>query len=123
MIAQAIRFGLVGSLATVIHLVVGWTLLLADVGPTISNLTAFAVAFGFSFLGHSKYTFANVKSSRHRAFFRFVGVASFGFLVNHLLFLGLLHQTEFASGACLFVSTCFAAVATFVLLQKWAFRA
>ena len=55
---RALRFGLVGVVATATHMVVAIALLkLAGFHPVLANMTAFCVAFFVSLVGQTLFTF------------------------------------------------------------------
>ena len=118
---QAARFGLVGIIATAVHMSVGASMILAGVGPLLSNCLAFLIAFGVSFAGHFRYTFYGQASAPGRAFCRFMAVAVAGFLINQSILAVLVQATALPAELCLLVSTGIAAVSTFVLSKRWAF--
>ncbi|WP_417521233.1 GtrA family protein [Marinobacter sp.] len=85
---QLIRFGLVGGLATIVHLGMAWWILFTwpDVSPFLVNFFAFVVAFQVSFWGHSRYTFRQKGSA-----LKFLAVTLSGFGINNgLLWLFLM---------------------------------
>lgn len=121
MIRQAARFGLVGIIATAVHLAIGATMIFVGVPPATANVFAFLIAVGVSFTGHFYYTFPKHTSSHIHAFWRFTAVALIGFLINQLLLIGLLLIPSFANIACLVASTAFAASISFLLSKRWVF--
>ncbi|MFX0540888.1 GtrA family protein [Roseovarius sp. S4756] len=123
MIGQILRFGLVGGTATMVHLLVGVTLIQADWLPVLANAAAFCIAFIVSFAGHFGYTFAEGATSMRAALIRFVAVALAGFTANEALLSGLLSRNLLAPSFTLILSTGLVALATFALARKWAFAA
>ncbi len=93
---------------------IGWN-------PLLSNLLAFLIAFGASFVGHFRYTFQGQAHSQGRAFYRFIAVAVVGFLANQSILAGLVWTTNLPAELCLLLSTGVAAVSTFLLSKRWAF--
>lgn len=84
---QIVRFGLVGGLATLLH--VGVFVSLADGAgfhPQMANLLAWLAAFALSFLGHFHWTFRESPGRPTRrardALVRFLGVSLFGLVLN-----------------------------------------
>ncbi len=122
MLKQMIRFGLVGTLATFVHMVIGSLLIASGWNPLYANLIAFATAFLVSFVGHLGYSFADQDANPARAFQRFAVVALIGFACNEALLLGLTTQGVFSNTVALWVSTGFAALFTFALSRRWAFH-
>ncbi len=86
-IKQGLKFGVVGLIATPIHVAI-FVLLIETTGmhPSYANALAFVVAFSASFLGHLHWTFAVPGNSTRRPWGRpllkFVVVALFGFALN-----------------------------------------
>lgn len=104
LLGQLLRFGLVGGLATLVHLLAAWWMLRVWVegSPFLINFVAFLMAFQVSFWGHSRFTFREKGSP-----WRFLLVTLSGFAVNS----GLL-WVFLALG----VSSTFAAICLSVLL-------
>lgn len=119
---QMIRFGMVGALATFVHMVIGSLLIGAGWNPLSANLLAFATAFLVSFVGHLGYSFVEQDVTPSQAFRRFAVVALIGFVCNEALLLGLTSQGFFSDTVALWISTCFAALLTFTLSRRWAFH-
>lgn len=82
LIGQVLRFGLIGGLATLVHLLVAWWVLRmwAEGSPFLVNFIAFVVAFQVSFWGHSLFTFRQKGSA-----WRFLLVTLGGFAINSSL--------------------------------------
>lgn len=121
MLGPALRFGLTGGAATLVHLGVAIALIRSGTAPLIANAAAFATAFAVSFLGHHLFTFAGHGAAAGRAFGRFAIVAAIGFLVNETV-LYLLPGIGLAGpGHAVLISTGVAALCSFVLSRGWAF--
>ncbi len=123
MIRQVFRFSLIGGAATLIHLLVGVTLIHAGWGPLIANAAAFCVAFIVSFAGHFGYTFSADSSSMSGSLVRFLVVALTGFATNEVILAGLLTRHILSPTTTLIVSTGLVALGTFILCRRWAFIA
>lgn len=121
MIRRIARFSSVGAAATLIHLLVGVTLIHAGWMPMIANAAAFAVAFFVSFAGHFGYTFSSNTNSLTRSLVRFMAVAFVGFATNEAILAGLLTRHMLSPTATLIVSTSLVAFFTFALCHRWAF--
>lgn len=68
---KALRFGIVGLLATFVHVgMVIWLYDVTSLHPVIVNTIAFFTAFILSAIGHIYYTF-NIKSERAKAVLKF----------------------------------------------------
>lgn len=121
MIRQIFRFSFVGAAATLIHLLVGITLIDAGWRPVIANAAAFCVAFMISFAGHFGYTFSYRGNSISASFLKFVAVALCGFAANEAILAGIRARGLLPPAMTLIVSTRAVAVLTFLLCRRWAF--
>jgi putative flippase GtrA len=108
MIAQVFRFGLIGVLATLLHMVVG--------------ATAFVIAFVVSFMGHFGYSFPDRTADPRRALIRFAAVACGGFAVNETMLAVLIGSDLVAQIPALVLATGTSAVLTYFASRNWAFR-
>lgn len=122
MIGQILRFGAVGGLATMVHMLIGTMLIQSGQAALVANCAAFAIAFAVSFLGHISFSFGNQTVDPVAALARFGGVAVLGFGVNQGVLLALLRLTELPAMPDLVVSTTVAAAISFALCRGWAFR-
>lgn len=116
------RFGVVGAVATGVHLVVGLGLHHgAGLVPFWANLVAFCCALGVSFLGQTRLTFPDATADGG-AFLRFAGVALTGLALNQVLV--WLVTSAFGGPYWLALTIIFATVPwiTFALLKFWALR-
>ncbi len=120
---SAMRFGLVGGLATCVHILVGGVLILSGTSASTANIIAFCLAFFVSFSGHYGYSFSSPDIPISRSLRRFLVVALTGLAVNQTLLLGLVHTTILPPTIALSVSTLVTAALTYVLSQHWAFLA
>ena len=120
---QLLRFGIVGLLATFVHMVIGFLLIQSNWLPVMANLLAFIIAFLVSFIGHLGFSFANQVVSLSSALWKFALVALIGFACNEVLLILLLSEGELTDTVSLWISTGCAAVLTFALSRVWAFRA
>lgn len=59
MLHQFLRFGLVGGLATLVHLLVGTTLIHSGWPALTANPVSFLIAFVVSFMGHFGFSFSD----------------------------------------------------------------
>lgn len=124
LVDMLLRFLIVGGLAFALH----WSVVVLIVSqlkimPVAANVAGFAVAFMLSYLGHKNWTFSAREQAYGRTFFRFAGVAVFGFAINEGLYAFLLHSFALDYRICLVFTLTVAAVATFVLSRLWAFDA
>ena len=116
-----VRFGLVGGLATLVHLLVGGTLIMTGTSPTTANVIAFAVAFFVSFAGHYGYSFASHNAPMARSLRRFVIVALIGWGTNQTVLVLRIKLTHVQDLLALGISTTCGAAVTFTLSKYWAF--
>lgn len=87
MIRQFFRFGMIGVIATLVHVVVALLLHhLLEVSPLWSNAIAFITAWLVSYAGNWVWTFEAATTHRHSAP-RFLIVALAGFALNQLIVL------------------------------------
>ena len=118
----AARFGLVGTLATTIHIAIVWMLLSETALPVLmANTIAFVCAFGFSFVGNYLWTFGSPGSPR-RAMRRFLTISVSAFLINSVLLgtileLGWFNQTVAAIGSAAVIP-----IITFFASRLWGFN-
>jgi putative flippase GtrA len=84
LLAQLLRFGVVGLLATALHAgVYGLAVSRFAIAPLLANPLAFAVAFSISFVGHHRWTFAG--HGADGAMPRFLATALLGLASNQCL--------------------------------------
>lgn len=122
-IGEILRFGGVGGVSTLAHMAIGTALITLGIPPLLANIIAFSLAFGVSFYGHHKITFANNGRNARAAFQRFLVVALIGFSINEGLLALMLWTTAIAPQKALLISTGLAAVSTYFLSRNWAFAA
>lgn len=119
---QLLRFGLVGTSSTVVHIVIGTILIQSGSPPLIANAFAFATAFLVSFVCHLGYSFADQEPEPARALWRFGLIAVGGFLGNEAFLAVSLAMQLLPHMAALGVSTTCAASLTFCLSRHRSFR-
>jgi putative flippase GtrA len=117
----AVRFGLVGVIATGVHIGVVWILLSCTTLHTlIANAIAYLTAFGFSFSGHYVWTF-RASGTLFRAMRRFLGISGSAFVLNTLVLAAILRGGWVSP----FISTILAIfiipVITFLASRFWGF--
>ncbi|MFT5698324.1 MAG: putative flippase GtrA [Desulforhopalus sp.] len=120
--ALAVRFGIVGTIATVIHLLVVALLISETSLPTLSaNTLAFMTASGLSFTGNYLWTFQS-PGGPGKAMCRFLFISVSAFSINTLILAALL-QTDYLSP---FFSAVFSALVvpaiTFFASRLWGFK-
>lgn len=115
-------FGAVGASAAAVHFCVVWLLVDAWRWPALgANVMGFLLAFGVSFVGHHRLTFAAQQAKGREALPRFFGVAVLGFVCNELLY-ALLLQMGVEYRLALFMVLLAVAAMTWWLGRHWAFR-
>lgn len=118
-----LSFGIVGALATFVHMVNGYLLIQAGWNPLVANLLAFAIAFLVSFIGHLEFSFADQDVSLSRALRRFAVVALIGFGLNEALLVALLSLGVVSNTIALWTSIGMVAILTFFLNRRCVFCA
>jgi putative flippase GtrA len=116
-----IAFGVVGTSAALVHLIVVSLLVPVGLHPLAANVAGFLSAFAVSFRGHRRWSFPQAHSARPRALRRFFIVAIAAFAMNELLYGILLQTTSLDYRATLVVVLSVVAVSTFVASRHWAF--
>lgn len=118
----AVRFGLVGILATAIHITILWMLLSKTLLPALmANTIAFVGAFGFSFAGNYLWTFGSPGSPR-RAMLRFLTISASAFFLNTILLGTILEFGWFDPTSAAIGSAAVIPVITFLASRLWGFR-
>jgi putative flippase GtrA len=118
---MAIRFGLVGFLATVVHITLVWFILKNTVFlPIEANALAFLFAFGISFSGNYVWTFRSPGSPR-RAMIRFFVISVSAFMVNSLFLVLLIHKGWFSPVISAVISASVVPVISFAASRIWGF--
>ena len=116
------RFGIVGVLATLVHLIIVWNLIHFDfASPLLANLIAFLIAFSVSFVGHYRWSFGS-SSPKVQALFRFASIAAIGFLINSCLLSVLIWREMLLAEWAAVVSTFVVPPCTYLLSRFWGFK-
>ncbi|WP_095588807.1 GtrA family protein [Actibacterium ureilyticum] len=120
---QALRFGLVGGLSTLVHMAVAQGLLAFDLASLgWSNVLGFVTAFFVSFFGHYHFSF-----QRNTPFLRSMGrygvIALMGFAVNNFVLIGLVAMNVLPESVALAIAIIIVPVGTFVASRFWGFTA
>lgn len=122
MLNQFLRFGLVGALATLVHMLIGVTLIHSGWPALVANPIAFLIAFVASFMGHYGFSFSDQEREMATSLKRFALVAGGGFVLNETILALLIWSTPLLHIASLILSTGVAAIVTFIASRNWAFR-
>jgi putative flippase GtrA len=118
----AARFGVVGIAATVVHILIVWTLLSVTLlSALVANTFAFLIAFGVSFAGNYLWTFGSPGCPAQAAR-RFFVISGGAFAVNILLLASLVHGAWLSPVASAIVSAAVIPVITFTANRLWGFR-
>ena len=119
---QFLRFGLVGALATLVHMLIGVTLIHSGWPALAANPVSFAIAFVVSFMGHYGFSFSDQEVDIVTSLKRFSIVACGGFIANEALLAVLVWSGGVPQILALVFSTGTAAVGTFFASRNWAFQ-
>jgi putative flippase GtrA len=119
---KLIKFGIVGIVALTVHFIVAIVLVTLKCPPLLANLAGFLIAFQFSFVGHSLWTFELTGKNRGKQKIRFFTVAILGFLINELSYFFLISFLNVDYRIALFFVLFFVSALTFILSQLWAFK-
>ncbi len=122
MLNQFLRFGFVGAIATLVHMLIGAMLIHSGWTALVANPISFLIAFVVSFMGHYGFSFSDQEKEMATSLKRFALVACAGFVVNETLLALLVWLTPLPQIASLIISTGAAAIVTFVSSRNWAFR-
>ncbi len=115
-------FGLVGASAALLHFCVVWLLVSQwQMAALAANVAGFVLAFGVSFVGHHRFSFASSQAKTGAALPRFAIVALLGFSCNELLY-GLLLAAGLEYRLALLLVLLAVAAMTWILSRHWAFR-
>lgn len=116
---QILRFLVIGSGATLVHIITGMLLLFIykeSIPIFLINFIAFVFAFLFSYFGHKYFTF-----KANGNLIKFLCVAILGFVFNNL-FLYLEIKAGFDRKIALPISIAVIPVATYFLSKIWVFN-
>lgn len=119
---QGLRFASVGGVATVIHVLVAWLAVRAgSATPLWGNAAGFACAFGVSYAGHFRWTFA-ARAAHGASLPRFLTVALGGWGVSSALVWALAGGGRWGIELALVAVFLVVPPATWALSAAWAFR-
>jgi len=128
---QLIRFGIVGLIATIIHVIIFVILIeFADWSGSASNLTAFFVAFFFSYFGHYFYSFKDrfvVTTTKKDVlymptFLKFCTVSAGGFFINALIAWGVVDSLQLDYWIAVVMMLTVTPITVFLFSKNWVFR-
>jgi putative flippase GtrA len=119
---QLSRFGVVGIIATAVHVTVGLGLHNGlGMRPLWANLIAFCCALMVSFLGQTRLTFPDATADGG-AFVRFTTVAVTGLSLNQIIVWLVTSLFAGPYWLALIIIICTVPGLTFLLLKFWALR-
>jgi putative flippase GtrA len=122
MFLQLIRFGIVGSCAAAVNmLIVIWLVENFYLNPLLANIFAFLIAFNISYIGHRHWSFANTKLRHRTSIPRFLLVAISSFILNEGLFYLFLNLFHWYYILALLLALLIVPIFTFVTSKFWAF--
>jgi putative flippase GtrA len=126
LLAQGLKFGTVGGLATAIHLSFFVLCIeFAGMQPFWANFPAFAIALLVGYAGHLRWTFRNPDGMGPAAwpfaFLKFTATAAFGLLLNSLIVLGTVDMFGLPYGYAMVLMATATPGAVFALSKYWAF--
>ena len=121
---QLLKFGTVGVLAAMVHMLAVVLLVESEMLPPLyANIGGFLLATNVSYLGHRHWTFHASQSSRYlTSHLQFLFVAAFSFCLNEGLYYLLLSYTHLPYALALFIVLAIVPPITFLLSKFWVFR-
>lgn len=122
--ATALRFAIVGALATLTHAATALVFLNAGLLQAFpANIAGFLIAFIVSFSGHHFWSFAHLKdgASTRRRMRRFFLLALCGFALNSGILASWLALTDWPEAVGILISIAAVPVMTFLGARLWAF--
>lgn len=120
---QMIRFGITGSMATLLHFAV--VVLLVETQhmyPLTANIFGFFTGFIVSFSGHRFWTFSETTRTVRASLPRFFLIAALNFAGNQTLYYLLLEKLHMHYTIALIIVLGVMAAITYCLSKWWAFR-
>ena len=120
--SQFVKSGIVTTLATLIHMLIGATVIHSGWPALAANLFAFLVAFAVSFMGHYGFLFSDQAGELTPSFICFSLIACGGFAVNEGLLSLLIWYDTLPQIAALLLSTAIAATPVLIASRRWTSR-
>ena len=117
---SGVWFALVGASAALVHTLV-FVGLQSKMWPEGANAIGFGIAFGVSFFGHRRLSFADTSTPMFQSLMRFFPTALLGLASNELSFMAMTRGLQWPSLLALWLAMLIAAAQTFVLGRYWAF--
>ena len=120
-LAQVVRFGLVGVVATIVHSAIFLGLATScATNALIANLLAFSVAVCVSYFGHSCWTFRYVRESRS-VFYRFAVTSLIGLALNSAVVLVVVEWCRQPEVYAVPFMVLLVPAVVFTISKKWVF--
>ncbi len=119
-LSKALRFAIVGGLATLVHLGVAMAALALGAGAFQGNALGFGVAFIAGLVGHFYFTFG-LSNGFGRSAWRYGVIAFAGFAVNNGLLAGLKAAKATPDSAALAIAILVVPAGTFLAARFWGF--
>lgn len=120
---QLIRFGLIGSVAAIIHFsIVIFLVELAAFKPLYANVFAFFISFQVSYSGHRLWTFRGTKTQHRVALPKLLLLQITNFIANEGLFYIFLTHFNLPYPIALILVLMILPIATFTVSKIWIFR-
>jgi putative flippase GtrA len=116
-----LSFVMVGTLAAGVHYSLAIAgVMFAGLSPQTSNVCGYVIALLVSYIGQSRFTFADA-ARQATTFVRFATVSLSGFLLNYLCYSALLRWTAIDYRIALLIVLIGVAGLTYIALNKWVF--
>ena len=121
MITQVCRFGVVGGMATLVHIALALFLFRCGAALHVANTLAFCGAFLFGFAAHFFFTFAEKSASILMALSRYFVVAVTGYTLSGGILIAAASIGKISAEPALFLAIVLAGTLSFFLSRNWAF--
>ncbi len=121
MLAQLVRFGFVGGLATLVHVLAALSAKAAfDLPEQRANLIGFSVAVLVSYLGHMRFTF-EIREGSNAQFLRFVIMSALSLAISSGAVWLMTTQLGFSFAVAMGAVAVLVPAASFVAMRFWVF--
>lgn len=121
MLAQLVRFGFVGGLATLVHVLAALSAKAAfDLPEQRANLVGFSVAVLVSYLGHMRFTFA-IREGSSTQFLRFVIMSGLSLAISSGAVWLMTIELGFSFAAAMGAVAVLVPGASFLAMRFWVF--
>lgn len=115
-ITEILRFIITGSMAAALHFAIVCMLVPCGFHPLTANLAAFLLAFQFSYLVHSLWTFSG-KQGNYRKMF---AVSCSAFIANEMVYAILLRE-GISYRISLLITLAIVSIGTYLASKCWVF--